>query len=91
MAITIAVRYTAVRRQGAPDPTTVDPSAALPGAPVLEVPVLRYPSTYARLLPILARTYVLIGLGRSVVRALAPTVSGFYVDYLSYRARRSRP
>lgn len=68
-AITIAIRYATIRRQGAPDPTSVDPSVSTPGAPVLEMPVLRYPSTYARLLPVLARAYVLIGLGRSVVRS----------------------
>ncbi|VDC07677.1 unnamed protein product [Peniophora sp. CBMAI 1063] len=66
-AITIAIRYTTIRRQGAPDPTSIDPSAAVPGAPMLEMPVLRYPSTYARLLPVLARAYVLIGLGRSMI------------------------
>ncbi|KZV61474.1 acyl-CoA oxidase [Peniophora sp. CONT] len=66
-AITIAIRYATIRRQGALDPTSVDPSVSIPGAPVLEMPVLRYPSTYARLLPVLARAYVLIGLGRSVI------------------------
>ena len=53
--ITIAIRYTTVRRQGEPD---------LGG---LERQVIAYPSTYYRLLPILSRSYVFIGLGRQTV------------------------
>ncbi|KZT39561.1 acyl-CoA oxidase [Sistotremastrum suecicum HHB10207 ss-3] len=49
-AITIAIRYTSVRRQGGP--------------PGQEPQVIKYQSVYYRLLPILARAYVFIFLGR---------------------------
>ncbi|EIW76904.1 peroxisomal oxidase [Coniophora puteana RWD-64-598 SS2] len=55
--ITIALRYTTVRRQG-----ELDESG-------LERQVLKYPSTYYRLIPILARSYVFIALGRRVLQA----------------------
>ena len=55
--ITIAIRYATVRRQGDPDHRG------------LERQVINYPSTYYRLLPILSRSYVFIGLGRQTVRA----------------------
>jgi hypothetical protein len=55
--ITIAIRYATVRRQGEPDHRG------------LERQVIKYPSTYYRLLPILSRSYVFIGLGRQTVRA----------------------
>lgn len=51
-AITIAIRYATVRRQGNPDPRG------------MECQVIQYPSTYYRLLPILSRAYVFILLGR---------------------------
>ncbi|KAI6019262.1 acyl-CoA dehydrogenase/oxidase C-terminal [Pisolithus microcarpus] len=55
-AITIAIRYTTVRRQGECDEHG------------LERQVIRYPSTYYRLLPILARAYVFIALGRQTLK-----------------------
>ncbi|ESK95258.1 acyl- oxidase [Moniliophthora roreri MCA 2997] len=55
--ITIAIRYATVRRQGLKD------------ADGLESQVINYPSLYIRLLPILARAYVFIELGKSMVRA----------------------
>ena len=54
--ITIAIRYATVRRQGEPDHRE------------LERQVIKYPSTYYRLLPILSRSYVFIGLGLQTVR-----------------------
>ncbi|KAL0952548.1 hypothetical protein HGRIS_006806 [Hohenbuehelia grisea] len=58
-AATIAMRYTTVRRQGERGPDG------------LEIQVINYPSTYYRLLPILAHAYVFIELGRSVSQAFA--------------------
>lgn len=55
LAITIAIRYATVRRQGDPD------------AHGVERPVMQYPSTYYRLLPILSHAYVFILLGRQTV------------------------
>ncbi|KAG8221682.1 acyl-CoA dehydrogenase/oxidase C-terminal [Butyriboletus roseoflavus] len=57
--ITIAIRYTTVRRQGEPDHRG------------LERQVIRYPSTYYRLLPILSRSYVFIGLGRQTTKSFS--------------------
>ncbi|KAG2119395.1 acyl-CoA dehydrogenase/oxidase C-terminal [Suillus clintonianus] len=57
-AVTVAIRYTTVRRQGEPD------------AKGLERQVLTYPSTYYRLLPILSRAFVFIELGRYTIKAL---------------------
>ncbi|KAF9234866.1 acyl-CoA dehydrogenase/oxidase C-terminal [Melanogaster broomeanus] len=57
--ITIAIRYTTVRRQGEPD------------ANGLERQVITYPSTYYRLLPIISRSYVFIGLGRQTTKAFS--------------------
>ncbi|KAL0578791.1 hypothetical protein V5O48_003203 [Marasmius crinis-equi] len=56
-AITIAIRYASVRRQGSKGPDG------------LELPVISYPSVHVRLLPILARAYVFIELGRATTRA----------------------
>ena len=56
LAATIAIRYATVRRQG-----TL-------GKDGLEQQVITYPSVYHRLLPILARAYVFILLGRNLVR-----------------------
>ncbi|KAJ8495479.1 hypothetical protein ONZ45_g12848 [Pleurotus djamor] len=56
-AATIAIRYTTVRRQGEI------------GSDGLEQQVITYPSTYYRLLPILARAYVFIELGRALSRS----------------------
>ncbi|KAG7088140.1 hypothetical protein E1B28_012162 [Marasmius oreades] len=58
-AITIAIRYATVRRQG-----TI-------GSDGLELPVIQYPSVNVRLFPILARAYVFIELGRAMVRSFA--------------------
>ncbi len=55
IAITIAIRYATVRRQGDK------------GADDLERQVITYPSVYGRLLPILSRTYVYVLLGRNIV------------------------
>ncbi|KAI6138687.1 hypothetical protein EDD17DRAFT_1673759 [Pisolithus thermaeus] len=55
-AITIAIRYTTVRRQGECDEHG------------LERQVIQYPSTYYRLLPILSRAYVFIALGRQTMK-----------------------
>jgi len=57
--ITIAIRYTTVRRQGEPDHRG------------LERQVIKYPSTYYRLLPILSRSYVFIGLGRQTSKSFS--------------------
>ncbi|KIJ61734.1 hypothetical protein HYDPIDRAFT_96089 [Hydnomerulius pinastri MD-312] len=57
--ITIAIRYTTVRRQGELD------------ANGLERQVITYPSTYYRLLPILSRAYVFIELGRQTTKAFS--------------------
>ncbi|KAG2052587.1 peroxisomal oxidase [Suillus hirtellus] len=57
-AVTVAIRYTTVRRQGELD------------AKGLERQVLTYPSTYYRLLPILSRAFVFIELGRYTIKAL---------------------
>ncbi|KAG9308651.1 acyl-CoA dehydrogenase/oxidase C-terminal [Chiua virens] len=57
--ITIAIRYTTVRRQGEPDHLG------------LERQVIRYPSTYYRLLPILSRSYLFIGLGRQTTKSFS--------------------
>ncbi|KAJ7617161.1 peroxisomal oxidase [Roridomyces roridus] len=57
-AATVAIRYATVRRQG-----TLDPASGL------ESQVITYPSLHARLLPILARAYVFIGLGRALSRS----------------------
>ncbi len=56
IAITIAIRYATVRRQGDK------------GEDDLERQVITYPSVYGRLLPILSRTYVYVLLGRNIVR-----------------------
>ncbi|KAI6142956.1 acyl-CoA dehydrogenase/oxidase C-terminal [Pisolithus tinctorius] len=55
-AITIAIRYTTVRRQGERDEHG------------LERQVIQYPSTYYRLIPILSRAYVFIVLGRQTMK-----------------------
>jgi acyl-CoA oxidase len=55
-AATIAIRYATVRRQG-----DVGPDG-------MEKQVITYPSVHGRLLPILARAYVFIQLGRRLVR-----------------------
>ncbi|KAJ7614834.1 peroxisomal oxidase [Roridomyces roridus] len=57
-AATVAIRYATVRRQG-----TLDPASGL------ESQVITYPSLHARLLPILARAYVFIELGRALSRS----------------------
>ncbi|KAK0200677.1 peroxisomal oxidase [Desarmillaria ectypa] len=54
-AITIAIRYSTVRRQGEK------------GADGLERQVITYPSVYGRLLPILSRTYTYVLLGRTML------------------------
>ncbi|KAI1785435.1 peroxisomal oxidase [Ganoderma leucocontextum] len=56
-AATIAIRYATVRRQGTK------------GEDGLERQVITYPSVYHRLLPILARAYVFIVLGRNLTTA----------------------
>ncbi|KAF4588698.1 hypothetical protein EYR40_010251 [Pleurotus pulmonarius] len=56
-AATISIRYTTVRRQGEV------------GSDGLERQVISYPSTYYRLLPILAHAYVYIELGRALTRS----------------------
>ncbi|KAF8829694.1 hypothetical protein HHX47_DHR2000235 [Lentinula edodes] len=53
-AAVIAIRYATVRRQGTRGPDG------------LEKQVITYPSLHIRLLPILARAYVFIGLGRAL-------------------------
>lgn len=55
-AVTVAIRYATVRRQGARGPSG------------LERQIITYPSVYYRLLPILSHAYVFIQLGRSLVR-----------------------
>ncbi|KAI6017882.1 acyl-CoA dehydrogenase/oxidase C-terminal [Pisolithus marmoratus] len=57
-AITIAVRYTTVRRQGERDEHG------------LERQVIQYPSTYYRLIPMISRAYVFIALGRQTMQEL---------------------
>lgn len=54
--MTIAIRYGTIRRQG-----EVGPDG-------MEKQVINYPSVHGRLLPILARAYVFIQLGRNLVR-----------------------
>lgn len=54
-AITIAIRYATVRRQGG-------------GPRGHERQVITYPSTYHRLLPILSRAYVWIFIGRTMIQ-----------------------
>ncbi|KAH9851253.1 acyl-CoA oxidase [Lenzites betulinus] len=54
-AVTIAIRYATVRRQGTK------------GADGLERQVITYPAVYYRLLPALARAYVFIVLGQNIV------------------------
>jgi acyl-CoA oxidase len=54
-AAVISIRYATVRRQGNP------------GSDGLEKQVISYPSLHVRLLPILARAYVYIELGRTLV------------------------
>ncbi|KAI0077010.1 peroxisomal oxidase [Panus rudis PR-1116 ss-1] len=56
-AITIAVRYATVRRQGGK------------GEDNLERQIITYPSVYYRLLPIISHAYVFILLGRSLIHA----------------------
>ncbi|KAL4243883.1 Acyl-coenzyme A oxidase [Abortiporus biennis] len=58
-AITIAVRYATVRRQGGKD------------SQGLENQIITYPSVYYRLLPILAHAYVFILLGRNLSLAFS--------------------
>ncbi|KAF9048370.1 acyl-CoA oxidase [Hymenopellis radicata] len=58
-AITIAIRYTTVRRQGDKGPDG------------LERQVLTYPSTYYRLLPIISHAYVFMLIGRNLRNAFA--------------------
>ncbi|KAF8872784.1 acyl-CoA dehydrogenase/oxidase C-terminal [Mucidula mucida] len=58
-AITIAIRYTTVRRQGDKGPDG------------LERQVLTYPSTYYRLLPIISHAYVFILIGRDLQNSFA--------------------
>ncbi|KAI0042754.1 peroxisomal oxidase [Auriscalpium vulgare] len=60
-AATVSLRYTTVRRQGGSTPT---------GS---EQQVLHYPSVYYRLLPVLARAYVFIHLGRYLTAAFSAT------------------
>ncbi|KAI0321360.1 peroxisomal oxidase [Amylostereum chailletii] len=62
-AATSSIRYATVRRQG-----NVSPNG-------LEQQVLTYTSTYYRLLPILARAYVFIQLGRQLTHAFAQTAA----------------
>ncbi|KAK0476960.1 peroxisomal oxidase [Armillaria novae-zelandiae] len=56
-AITIAIRYATVRRQGDK------------GTDSLERQVITYPSVYGRLLPILSRAYVYVLLGRNILKS----------------------
>lgn len=65
IAITIAIRYATVRRQGDK------------GADDLERQVITYPSVYGRLLPILSRTYVYVLLGRNIVRRRSAYQNGY--------------
>ncbi|KAI4519333.1 acyl-CoA oxidase [Schizophyllum commune Loenen D] len=53
-AITIAIRYATVRRQGTPSPDGLEPQ------------VISYPSVNGRLMPILARAYVFLRLGKAL-------------------------
>ncbi|KAH7882117.1 peroxisomal oxidase [Phlebopus sp. FC_14] len=66
--ITIAIRYSTVRRQGYVD------------ADGLECQVLLYPSTYHRLLPILSRAYVFIDLGRRTTNVFSATTERIQHD-----------
>ncbi|KIK60024.1 hypothetical protein GYMLUDRAFT_44047 [Collybiopsis luxurians FD-317 M1] len=56
-AAVISIRYATVRRQGTKGPDG------------LEKQVISYPSLHSRLLPILSRAYVFIGMGRTLSRA----------------------
>ncbi|THV04494.1 peroxisomal oxidase [Dendrothele bispora CBS 962.96] len=56
-AATISIRYATVRRQGNKGPDG------------LEFQVITYPSLYSRLMPILARAYVYIEMGRALSRS----------------------
>ncbi|KAI5888066.1 acyl-CoA oxidase [Schizophyllum commune H4-8] len=62
-AITIAIRYATVRRQGTP------------GSDGLEPQVISYPAVNGRLLPILARAYVFLRLGKSLSSLFADTAA----------------
>lgn len=62
-AATVSIRYSTVRRQGNPD------------AVGLEQQVVSYPSVQHRLLPILARAYVFILLGRRLLTIFADTTT----------------
>ena len=68
-AATVSIRYATVRRQGNKDPYG------------LERQIIMYPSQYYRLLPILARAYVYILLGRNLVSHLFPGNSSSF-DYM---------
>ncbi|KAJ4493458.1 acyl-CoA oxidase [Lentinula edodes] len=61
-AAVIAIRYATVRRQGTRGPDG------------LEKQVITYPSLHIRLLPILARAYVFIGLGRALSQSFQTMV-----------------
>ena len=63
-AVTIAIRYATVRRQGSKGPDG------------LERQVITYPSVYYRLLPVLAHAYVFILLGRNLVSPAASQCHG---------------
>lgn len=56
----VAIRYATVRRQGNR------------GSDGLEKQVITHPSLHVRLLPILSRAYVFIGLGRALVSLYLP-------------------
>ena len=60
-AAVIAIRYATVRRQGNRGPDG------------LEKQVISHPSLHVRLLPILSRAYVFIGLGRALVSLSSPS------------------
>ena len=61
LAVTIAIRYATVRRQGNK------------GTDGLEQQIITYPSVYNRLLPILSRAYAFLLLGRNLV-SITPIV-----------------
>ncbi|KAF9074329.1 acyl-CoA oxidase [Rhodocollybia butyracea] len=62
-AAVISIRYATVRRQGATGPDG------------LEQQVISYPSLHTRLLPILSRAYVYIGLGRALSQSFQAMAS----------------
>ncbi|KAL1720168.1 acyl-CoA dehydrogenase/oxidase C-terminal [Schizophyllum commune] len=62
-AITIAIRYATVRRQGTPGPDGLEPQ------------VISYTSVNGRLMPILARAYVFLRLGKALSTLFTTTAA----------------